>query len=37
MQSQTSLMLGWRSFSEWGADCVTLFGAYEGCQDVGYA
>jgi len=26
------LTLGWRSFSEWGSDCVTSFFAYKGWQ-----
>jgi len=32
MQSQKSLMLSWRSFSEWGNDHVAVFFAYKGSQ-----
>ena len=36
MESQKSLTLGWRWFSEWVSDCVTFSSAYKGCQWVDY-
>jgi len=30
MQAKKSLMLCWRSFSEWGRECVALSFAYKG-------
>jgi len=37
IQTQQLLTLCWRSFSEWGSDCVAFSFAYKGCQYVGYA
>jgi len=36
MDTEKLLMLCWRSFSEWGSDCVVYSFAQKGCQCVGY-
>jgi len=35
LQHWELLMLRWRSFSEWGCDCVAITFAYKGCQYIG--
>jgi hypothetical protein len=36
LQNHQSLMLCWRSFSEWGGVCVAVSTAYTSCKYIGY-